>query len=256
MDAAGVLLSPYLAAPRCGAASRRARSARASNWSARDASSSARPNPSRRSTSATARRSRPSPRRPAMANSNAAVVIAVDNDAAADEPVARGAPPEPAHGRGAALRRGRAAVGRRARRRACPRAPMSPASCASCSGSTPTRGVNLVQVAGKWIVPHGRRPLVPARRARRSSSSACRAPRWRRWRSSPTTSRSPAPRSRRSAASLTSRGTLDVLLETGWIRMRGRRRAPGRPVTYGTTEAFLSHFGLDTRRRPARASTN
>ncbi|WP_417674001.1 SMC-Scp complex subunit ScpB [Roseibium sp.] len=44
----------------------------------------------------------------------------------------------------------------------------------------------------------------------------------------------------------TSKGTLDVLLETTWIRMRGRRRTPGRPVTYGTTEAFLEHFGLDT----------
>jgi segregation and condensation protein B len=44
----------------------------------------------------------------------------------------------------------------------------------------------------------------------------------------------------------TSKGSLDVLLETGWIRLRGRRRAPGRPVTYGTTEAFLSHFGLDS----------
>jgi len=43
----------------------------------------------------------------------------------------------------------------------------------------------------------------------------------------------------------TNRGTLDLLLETGWIRMRGRRRTPGRPVTYGTTEAFLVHFGLD-----------
>lgn len=43
----------------------------------------------------------------------------------------------------------------------------------------------------------------------------------------------------------TSKGTLDVLLETGWIRLRGRRKAPGRPVTYGTTEAFLSHFGLE-----------
>jgi segregation and condensation protein B len=43
----------------------------------------------------------------------------------------------------------------------------------------------------------------------------------------------------------TSKGTLDVLLETGWIRLRGRRKAPGRPVTYGTNEAFLSHFGLD-----------
>ena len=43
----------------------------------------------------------------------------------------------------------------------------------------------------------------------------------------------------------TSSGTLDVLMETGWIRPRGRRRAPGRPITYGTTPAFLDHFGLD-----------
>jgi len=42
----------------------------------------------------------------------------------------------------------------------------------------------------------------------------------------------------------TSKGTLDVLLETGWVRLRGRRKAPGRPVTYGTTEAFLVQFGL------------
>lgn len=40
-------------------------------------------------------------------------------------------------------------------------------------------------------------------------------------------------------------GTLDVLLKTGWIRPRGRRKAPGRPITYGTTEGFLSHFGLE-----------
>ncbi len=43
----------------------------------------------------------------------------------------------------------------------------------------------------------------------------------------------------------TSKGTLDVLLQTGWVRLRGRRKAPGRPVTYGTSPAFLSHFGLD-----------
>ncbi|MDB5591367.1 SMC-Scp complex subunit ScpB [Enterovirga sp.] len=42
-----------------------------------------------------------------------------------------------------------------------------------------------------------------------------------------------------------SKGTLDTLIETGWVRLRGRRRAPGRPVTYGTTPAFLAHFGLD-----------
>ena len=42
-----------------------------------------------------------------------------------------------------------------------------------------------------------------------------------------------------------SRGTLDVLLEASWIRPRGRRRTPGRPVTWGTTESFLDHFGLE-----------
>jgi segregation and condensation protein B len=42
-----------------------------------------------------------------------------------------------------------------------------------------------------------------------------------------------------------SKGTIDVLLETGWIRPRGRRKVPGRPITYGTTEGFVSHFGLD-----------
>jgi segregation and condensation protein B len=41
------------------------------------------------------------------------------------------------------------------------------------------------------------------------------------------------------------KGTVDVLLETGWIRPRGRRKAPGRPLTYGTTPDFLSHFGLE-----------
>ncbi len=44
---------------------------------------------------------------------------------------------------------------------------------------------------------------------------------------------------------VTATGTLDVLLKTGWIRPRGRRKAPGRPITYGTTEEFLSHFGLE-----------
>jgi segregation and condensation protein B len=43
----------------------------------------------------------------------------------------------------------------------------------------------------------------------------------------------------------TSKGTLDVLLETGWIRLRGRRRTPGRPVTFGTTPDFLDHFDLE-----------
>jgi segregation and condensation protein B len=41
-----------------------------------------------------------------------------------------------------------------------------------------------------------------------------------------------------------SRGSMELLLEIGWIRPRGRRRTPGRPLTFGTTDAFLSHFGL------------
>jgi segregation and condensation protein B len=44
---------------------------------------------------------------------------------------------------------------------------------------------------------------------------------------------------------ITSKGTLDVLLETGWIRPRGRRKTPGRPLTFGTTETFLSQFSLE-----------
>ena len=43
-----------------------------------------------------------------------------------------------------------------------------------------------------------------------------------------------------------SKGTLDLLLELGWVRIRGRRRTPGRPVTYGTTENFLEHFGFQS----------
>jgi segregation and condensation protein B len=46
----------------------------------------------------------------------------------------------------------------------------------------------------------------------------------------------------------TARGTLDVLLEAGWVRPAGRREAPGRPLTFATTATFLSHFGLASRR--------
>src|ERR1700755_3335102 len=44
---------------------------------------------------------------------------------------------------------------------------------------------------------------------------------------------------------ITSKGTLDVLRETGWIRPRGRRKTPGRPLTFGTTETFLTQFSLE-----------
>lgn len=46
----------------------------------------------------------------------------------------------------------------------------------------------------------------------------------------------------------TGKGTLDVLLEAGWVRIAGRREVPGRPVIYATTPNFLAHFGLESRR--------
>ncbi|MBA4160587.1 MAG: SMC-Scp complex subunit ScpB [Novosphingobium sp.] len=46
----------------------------------------------------------------------------------------------------------------------------------------------------------------------------------------------------------TAKGTLDVLMEAGWVRIVGRREVPGRPVIYATTPLFLSHFGLESRK--------
>jgi len=45
-----------------------------------------------------------------------------------------------------------------------------------------------------------------------------------------------------------SKGTLDVLMEAGWVRPAGRREVPGRPLTYATTAGFLAHFGIQSRR--------
>lgn len=45
-----------------------------------------------------------------------------------------------------------------------------------------------------------------------------------------------------------SKGTLDVLMEAGWVRPAGRREVPGRPLTYATTPGFLAHFGLENRK--------
>ncbi|MGB2235744.1 MAG: SMC-Scp complex subunit ScpB, partial [Candidatus Puniceispirillum sp.] len=51
-----------------------------------------------------------------------------------------------------------------------------------------------------------------------------------------------------------SKGTMDILLELGWIKPRGRRRTPGRPLTWGTSPGFLDHFGLsDTSDLPGMA---
>lgn len=107
-----------------------------------------------------------------------------------------------------------------------------------------TRGVNLVAVAGKWAFRTApdlayllQREAVEQRKLSRAALETLAIIAYHQ------------PVTRAEIEEIrgvsTNKGTLDVLLETGWIRMRGRRRTPGRPVTYGTTEVFLDHFGLD-----------
>lgn len=106
------------------------------------------------------------------------------------------------------------------------------------------RGVNLVSVAGRWrfqtaadLSEH----LVDVREAPRKLSKAALET------LAIVAYHQPVTRTEiedvRGVA--VSKGTLDVLMELGWVRIRGRRRTPGRPVTYGTTEGFLAHFNLE-----------
>jgi segregation and condensation protein B len=106
------------------------------------------------------------------------------------------------------------------------------------------RGVNLVEVAGKWTIRTAedlsfvlRREAVEQRRMTKAGLETLAIVAYHQ----PVT-RAEIEEIRGVAIS---KGTLDILLEVGWVKMRGRRKTPGRPVTYGTTEAFLSHFGLN-----------
>ncbi len=179
-----------------------------------------------------------------MANSSAAVVIAVDNDA-----TAMNQSPEE---RRQNLRMVEALLF----------ASAEPLSAAEIAGRMPEgadvagllrdiqelygeRGVNLVQVAGKWMFRTSgdlsfllSREAVEQKKLSRAALETLAIIAYHQ----PVT-RADIEEIRGVA---TSKGTLDVLMETGWIRMRGRRRSPGRPVTYGVTEAFLAHFGLDS----------
>jgi segregation and condensation protein B len=107
-----------------------------------------------------------------------------------------------------------------------------------------TRGVNLVRVAGRWAFRTAQdlsyllqKHAVEERRLSRAALETLAIIAYHQ------------PVTRAEIEEIrgvqTSKGTLDVLLETGWVRPRGRRRAPGKPVTYGTSAAFLDHFGLD-----------
>jgi segregation and condensation protein B len=115
---------------------------------------------------------------------------------------------------------------------------------ARLEGIYASRGVNLVKVAGKWMFRTApdlafvlAREVTETRRLSRAALEMLAIIAY----------HQPVTRAEieeiRGVA--TSKGTLDVLLETGWVRLRGRRKVPGRPVTYWTTAAFLTHFGLD-----------
>ncbi len=107
------------------------------------------------------------------------------------------------------------------------------------------RGVNLVRVAGKWVFRTAEdlgylleRHAVEERRLSRAALETLAIIAYHQ------------PVTRAEIEDIrgvtTSAGTLDILMEAGWVRPRGRRRAPGKPLTYGTTDSFLAHFGLDS----------
>lgn len=106
------------------------------------------------------------------------------------------------------------------------------------------RGINLVSVAGRWrfqTAPDLAEALVDVREAPRKLSKAALET------LAIIAYHQPVTRAEIEDVRgvVVSKGTLDVLMELGWARIRGRRRTPGRPVTYGTTDGFLGHFNLE-----------
>ena len=118
------------------------------------------------------------------------------------------------------------------------------AALAQLQAEYATRGVNLVRIGNKWTFRTAgdlawlmTRESTETRRLSRAAIEVL----------SIIAYHQPVTRAEieEIRAVVTSKGTLDVLLETGWIRPRGRRKTPGRPLTFGTTETFLSQFSLE-----------
>lgn len=120
-----------------------------------------------------------------------------------------------------------------------------PALLASLTEDYAKRGVNLVRRGGKWMMQTApdlafllQREVEQERRLSRAASETLAIIAYH------------EPVTRAEIEEIRgvsiSKGTLDVLMETGWVRLKGRRRTPGRPITYGITEEFLVHFGLET----------
>jgi len=118
---------------------------------------------------------------------------------------------------------------------------------AELAGDYATRGINLVERGRRWHFQTApdlahllRREREEPRRLSRAATEVLAIVAYH------------EPVSRAEIESIrgvqTAKGTLDVLLEAGWVRVAGRREVPGRPVIYATTPAFLAHFGLASRR--------
>lgn len=108
-----------------------------------------------------------------------------------------------------------------------------------------SRGVNLVAVAGKWMFRTSpdlgflmEKERVEQRRLSRAAIETLAIIAYHQ------------PVTRAEIEEIrgvsVSKGTIDVLMEVGWVRLKGRKRVPGRPITYGTSDEFLEHFGLET----------
>jgi len=113
------------------------------------------------------------------------------------------------------------------------------------AGLYANRGVNLVRLDGKWVfrtAPDlGSRLQIESKVTRRLSRAALET-------LAVIAYHQPVTRAEVEEVRGVelSKGTLDTLLEIGWVRPKGRRRTPGRPVTWVTTDGFLSQFGLDS----------
>lgn len=120
-----------------------------------------------------------------------------------------------------------------------------PALLAELQGMYAGRGINLIRVAGKWTFRTAddlgfllERHQVEQKRLSRPALETLAIIAYHQ------------PVTRAEIEEIRgvsiSKGTLDLLLEIGWVRLRGRKRVAGRPLTYGITDAFLAHFGLDS----------
>ncbi len=121
------------------------------------------------------------------------------------------------------------------------------AALAALTGDYATRGINLVERGGRWHFQTAPDLAHILRREREEGRKLSRA-------AIETLAiiayHEPVSRAEIEAIRgvQISKGTLDVLMEAGWVRPAGRRETPGRPLTFATTPGFLSHFGLANRR--------